>query len=1276
MKTPILKANKNQSTDSNKTNAALIEENALLREKLEKLAAETSLKQENLRTMEYQCNFGFWEYDCVNKVTTHISNGMAKIFGDSVAEMYQRFAQDEDFHPLVNPEDLEHFKYHTQPFTAESLAEKPHPYDYRITRADGQQRHVRELEYLPIIEDGKAIYCYGMIQDITDHQITSVALKVSQERYSSLFSQLPIGVQEENYSGVKKAIDNLREEKGVSNLREYLGSHPDELREIISTTETISANDALLEMHGATSEDQFIDAEWDIDHWWNDYWVTYYATQIDALASPNRIYEGERMDTRIDDMPFETRTVTSVLRGYEDCWSRVMTTHEDITLRKKQQAEMLAAKEEAEKANQAKSEFLSCMSHELRTPLNSILGFSQLSELDPGTSAEQRSYSRKINQAGKHLLILIEDILDLSIIESGDVELSMEPVSLVDAINESMSWVSALADRRGVKFEFDPEVLGKVLVEADAIKLKQIFLNLFTNAVKYNQQDGSVSIVCTQNDMRLVRIGIQDTGPGISKERIADLFQPFNRLGAEFTEIEGTGIGLVITQKLIALMKGKIEVESILGEGSIFWVELPTVQRVSNKDSNLYIVPTKNTRASALVTAANPRILIAEDNPVNQELIATQMKALGYDADYAINGSEALKLWEATEYDLLITDVRMPVMDGFELIRQIRSKETGASPAKPIIAITANAMDREKQRCFEAGVNDVMSKPVDLEDLRMSLGRWSPKNDSAVSRDRRNIVDKPKVVNKVVNLNILGQSVGDKPEVHRHLLRSYVRSLDQSLDDIQIAYAWRNHELLTEYVHKLKSSSRSIGATQMSETCRAVELACMEERWGEIELLMTQLKQSSIQVEAFVEVYSKGVTLDTTEVTPLEVKDENTDINLSILVVDDDYITHKVTALLLDDMGFHNVHSALSGERGLEILGEQDEAIDVVICDLNMPGMDGVEFTRLLSKRDFDGSLILISGEDIRILKTVEKLAIEHGLHVLGAMEKPVTQAKLNDTLRLLDHIKSEKSLIITDAITVDDLSEAIRQGKLDTYFQPKVDVKTHEVIGVEALVRWNHPIEGVLHPNSFVPLAEDNGLITELTMWVCNQALEHAVRLKEEGFDLNMGINISVDALKDLLWPDVIAAQIEGFGLQPSSITFEITESRLMENLAVALDILSRLSLKRFNLSIDDFGTGYSSMEQLQRIPFSELKIDRAFVRGASDDPSARAILESNQILAKKLDMTIVAEGVETQEDWDLVTELGCDQVQGYFIAKPMPVDELCVWLRNWQSVYPLSEA
>jgi EAL domain-containing protein (putative c-di-GMP-specific phosphodiesterase class I) len=340
-----------------------------------------------------------------------------------------------------------------------------------------------------------------------------------------------------------------------------------------------------------------------------------------------------------------------------------------------------------------------------------------------------------------------------------------------------------------------------------------------------------------------------------------------------------------------------------------------------------------------------------------------------------------------------------------------------------------------------------------------------------------------------------------------------------------------------------------------------------------------------------------------------------------------------------------------------------------VICDLNMPGMDGVEFIRHLSKSDFEGSLIMTSGEDVRILKTVEKLAIEHDLHMLGVLEKPVIPAKLGELLDGLDQIRQEGTMLMSDPFNIADLARAIENDEMDTYFQPKVDIQSGQVVGVEALARWNHPDFGVIRPNAFVPLAEDHDLIGPLTEKVCDKALDYAVSLKEMGHALNVAINISVDALTNLEWPDHMSQLLDKSGLDPASISFEITESRLMEHLSVALDILSRLSLKRFNLSIDDFGTGYSSMEQLQRIPFSEFKIDRAFVHGAARESSARAILESSVLLAKKLDMKVVAEGVEDQEDWNLVAKLGCDQVQGYFISRPMPFDRLCAWLKGRKS-------
>lgn len=398
----------------------------------------------------------------------------------------------------------------------------------------------------------------------------------------------------------------------------------------------------------------------------------------------------------------------------------------------------------------------------------------------------------------------------------------------------------------------------------------------------------------------------------------------------------------------------------------------------------------------------------------------------------------------------------------------------------------------------------------------------------------------------------------------------------------------------------------------------------------------------------------------------LPADDNITQFRLSIMLVDDDYIMHRVTTVMLNDLGISSVLNAMSGSAALDMLQQNGERIEVIICDLNMPEMDGVELIRHLATSGFGGSLILTSGEDVRILKTVEKLAIEHELHVLGVMEKPVTPAKLSELLDSLDQIRQEGTLMMNDPFNLADLEQAITCNQLDTFFQPKIDIKSGEVVGVEALVRWNHPVMGLIKPNAFITMAEDHGLIGGLTDVVCNKALDFAARLKAMGYHLNIAINISVDSLTNLEWPDRISSLLAESGLEPSSISFEITESRLMEHLSVALDILSRLSLKQFNLSIDDFGTGYSSMEQLQRIPFAEFKIDRAFVHGAARETSARAILGSSVLLAKKLDMKVVAEGVEDQEDWDLVAEVGCDQVQGYFVSRPLPFRQLVKWLED----------
>jgi EAL domain-containing protein (putative c-di-GMP-specific phosphodiesterase class I)/signal transduction histidine kinase/YesN/AraC family two-component response regulator len=1244
-----------------------------LRDEIDALRSELAAAKASIESRDYRSgtfsrmlNLGIWEWDEIEDKPIFYSEQMGEVYGVDADDFESGFTSQTDFERLVHRDDLEHFRERIDGQILEPGV--PNIFDYRIITGKREIRYLREYVQGVFDDRGTLTASFGMVQDVTDSQQAIAALKASEERYHSLFEQMPLGVQEEDYSAVKKVVDKLLFQ-GVDDLRTYFLENPIVLREMVGQTRITNVNEALLRLHEADSKEEFIDIESDVDGWWDATWVDYYAAEIAALAGERRFHDSERVDSRVDGSYFETRTLVTVVRGYEDSWQRVITIHEDITKRKQGEASLIEAKNQAEQANQAKSEFLSSMSHELRTPLNAILGFSQLFAYDRELDEQHLANAAEINRAGRHLMSLIDQVLDLSRIEAGDTSLSMEPISLRQVLADSVHWVVQLAKNRDVAIHFDEAEFDGLSVVADNIRLKQVFLNLLTNAVKYNRAGGEVNLILEKQDDDYLRIGVRDTGSGISSEKLEELFQPFNRLGAEFSTIEGTGIGLVITRQLLDMMQGELEIDSETGVGSTFWVRLQTTQ---------LSVPTEDDRRQdTTVTsitepgAASSRILVAEDNLINQELMAAQLEILGYRADYAENGVQALEAWRQRDYGLLLTDIRMPEMNGYDLVREIRLIDQDRQSHTPIVAITANALEADVEKCFSVGVDDLIAKPVELEDLRDALLKWLPQ--AAQAKDETDSVASLDLeLGSPIDTKVLTQSTGDKPELHRHLLQSYWQALDNEIDNVQQAFAWKNHEQIAEYTHKLKSSSRSLGAMIMANICQQLETAANEANWGELELLMPQLHRDAKETSAYIaNLLEQGDTQQATAIAEqeylAELPDEDEDItqfSIKLLLVDDDYIMHRITTVMLNDLGISGVLNAMSGQSALEMLQDYDGNIDVVICDLNMPEMDGVEFIRHLAKRNFTGSLIMASGENVRILKTVEKLAIEHDLHVLGVLEKPVTPAKLSELLDSLDQIRQEGTMMMVDPFSLADLQQAISCEQLDTYFQPKVDIASGRVVGVEALVRWNHPVKGLIKPNAFISMAEDNGLIGELTDVVCNRALDYAQQLKTMGHDLNVAINISVDSLTNLEWPDRISELLEQSGLDPSSISFEITESRLMEHLSVALDILSRLSLKRFNLSIDDFGTGYSSMEQLQRIPFAEFKIDRAFVHGAAREASARAILESSVLLAKKLDMKVVAEGVEDQEDWDLVAEVGCDQVQGYFVSRPLPFRHLVKWL------------
>lgn len=391
--------------------------------------------------------------------------------------------------------------------------------------------------------------------------------------------------------------------------------------------------------------------------------------------------------------------------------------------------------------------------------------------------------------------------------------------------------------------------------------------------------------------------------------------------------------------------------------------------------------------------------------------------------------------------------------------------------------------------------------------------------------------------------------------------------------------------------------------------------------------------------------------------------------SMRILVIDDDEFVHELITHNLRQLGVYQHDYCLSGRDAIRRI-DAEEQFDVLMLDLKMPDMDGIEVLRGLAQLKFQGGILLLSAQDTRILETAKSLAKAHELNVLGALSKPVSPEELRSCLICALEQTSYQRQTDTDEIDIIELKNAIANGEIVPFYQPQLFISTGELSSLEVLARWLHPRKGIISPNVFIPLAEDAGLIDSLTRKVFRQALSdlgYWHRVKHNTFSLS--INLSTESLCEIDLPEQIEDLAHINQIPCSSIVLEITEQRLIPNLVASLDVLVRLRLKGFGLSIDDFGTGYSSLEQLQKIPFTELKIDRAFVDGASTNNSSRVILESSIELAQKLKMKVVAEGVEQERDWQLLRQLDCDLAQGFLIAKPMSADDLSKWMKGYAS-------
>ena len=556
--------------------------------------------------------------------------------------------------------------------------------DHRVVWPDGQIRWLRVRKQVFFVGEGmsrRPDHAILVALDITTEKNAELALRDSEERFRALLESAPDAIVIVNEKGMIVLVNAL--------AIKLFGYSRDEL--INQPVEMLMPS--RFRQHHEEQRDDYIKKP--------------HAREMDGgLQLLGKRKDGSEFPIEVSLSPLKTKMGTLVSSAIRDC-----------TERKHIEAELNKAKEAADKANRAKSDFLSNMSHELRSPLNAILGFAQL--LDSGSpppTPRQKTSIAQILQAGWYLLELINEILDLAMIESGKLSLSLEPISLSEVLNDCHAMIEPQAENSNIHMTF-PQLDGHILVKADRTRVKQVFINLLSNAIKYNRVGGSIDVRCHTIRGERIRISVHDTGEGLSAEQITQLFQPFNRLGQETSGEEGTGIGLVVSKRLVELMSGTIGVNSTVGKGSEFWFELllDTTQQLADDNPILTEGTAKNQ------TKAMPHTLLyVEDNPANMLLVEhimnnqSQIKLIR-----AINGKLGIKLARTQHPNVILMDINLPCMSGIEVLQIL--KEDPDTKNIPVIALSANAMSEDIDNALKAGFFRYITKPVKVDELMKAI---------------------------------------------------------------------------------------------------------------------------------------------------------------------------------------------------------------------------------------------------------------------------------------------------------------------------------------------------------------------------------------------------------------------------------------------------------------------------------------------------------------------------------------------------------------------------
>lgn len=391
--------------------------------------------------------------------------------------------------------------------------------------------------------------------------------------------------------------------------------------------------------------------------------------------------------------------------------------------------------------------------------------------------------------------------------------------------------------------------------------------------------------------------------------------------------------------------------------------------------------------------------------------------------------------------------------------------------------------------------------------------------------------------------------------------------------------------------------------------------------------------------------------------------------DLNFLVAEDNAFQRRTLVMMLTNLGAKNIIEASDGQEALNVFQDRIKPIDIAIIDLNMPSMDGLELIRHLAHGEYQASVILATAHDRSLLFSVETMSKAYGVSLLGTIEKPATTDKLQVLIDRYAPLQLPNECSVADKVapTFDEIVLGLKHQQFEPFFQPKVNLDSGRVEGAEAFARWIHPEKGVILPSAFISTLEEHGRIDVLSWIIIDKSAAACRAWHDQGFDITVSINLSPSLLKESKFSEQIVERISKYGIEPKYITFEFAESLAGTNDPHFLENLTRLRMKGFGLSIDDYGTGDSNIQQLALIPFSELKVDRSFVVGASQKQALGLVLSSSLELAKKLHRHSVAVGVETKQDWDFLHSLGCGSAQGYYIGKPMEAAAFPAWMKEW---------